>query len=67
MHQNILERFCGIGTINIFTNASSGVYGSSNEHGSMAGKNGICIHCVENVQEEYRKIRQIIDEKTSED
>lgn len=55
MSQNILERFCGIGTIKIFTNASNGGY------------NGIYIHCVYNVQEQYMIIKEIIDTETSED
>lgn len=67
MNQNILERFCGIGTIRIFTNASSGGYGASSRHNNMGGRNGIYIHCVEDVQEQYRTIKQIIDEGTPED
>lgn len=67
MNQNILERLCGIGTIRIFTNASSGIYTASNNHNSMAGRNGIYIHCVEDVQEQYRIIKQIIDEGIPED
>lgn len=63
MKQNILERFCGIGTIKIFTNASSG-YGSYNSHNNMRGKNGIYIHCIDNVEEQYKAIKQIIDEGT---
>lgn len=66
MSQGILERICGIGTIKIFTNASSGVY-NANNHGSMRGRNGIYIHCIENVQEEYKKVKQIIDEGTPDD
>lgn len=65
MSQNILQRFCGIGTIRIFTNASSGGYNTGN-HNNMRGRNGISIHCVENVQEQYRIIKQIIDEGTPE-
>lgn len=60
MSKSIIERMFGLGTINIFTNASSG--GSGGSHGNMNGRNGIHIHCVENVEEEYRKIKQIIDE-----
>lgn len=63
MTQNILERMCNIGTIRIFTTASSGNYGTNN-HNGMRGKNGIYIHCVENVREQYEKIKQIIDEGT---
>lgn len=66
MNQNILERFCDIGTIKIFTNASSG-YGNSGNHNNMRGRNGLYIHCVDNVQEQYRAIKQIIDEGTPED
>lgn len=67
MNQNILERICGIGTIRIYTNASSGSYGISSSHNSTRGRNGIYIHCVEDVQEQYRTIKQIIDEGTPED
>ena len=67
MHQNILERLCGIGTIRIFTSASSGGYGYSNKHNNMRGRNGIYIHCVRDVQSQYQLIKQIIDEGTPED
>lgn len=66
MSQSIFERICGIGTIKIFTNASSGGYNGKN-HNSMNGRNGIYIHCVNNVQEQYRIIKQVIDEGTPED
>lgn len=66
MSRNILERICGIGTIRIFTNASSGGYGGRN-HSSMQGRNGIFIHCLEDVEEQYRIIKQIIDEGTPEE
>ena len=66
MSQSILERICGIGTIKIFTNASSGGYNGRN-HNSMQGRNGIYIHCVEDVQEQYRIVKQIIDEGTPEE
>ena len=65
MSQSILERMCGIGTIKIFTNASSGYGGRS--HNSMKGRNGIYIHCLENVQEQYKIVKQIIDEGTPEE
>ncbi|MBR5227395.1 MAG: PH domain-containing protein [Clostridia bacterium] len=64
MSRGIIERIFGLGTINIFTNASSGYYNGRNNHGGMNTRNGIHIHCVANVNEEYRKIRQIIDEST---
>ena len=67
MNQNILERLCDIGTIRIFTNASSGGYGYSNKHNNMRGRNGIYIHCVRDVQSQYQLIKQIIDEGTPED
>ncbi len=66
MTQNILERIFKIGTIRIFTNASSGNYGYGRNH-NMIGKNGIFIHCVKNVKEEYNKVKEIIDEGTQED
>lgn len=66
LSQSILERICGIGTIKIFTNASSDMYMGRN-HNSLKGKNGIYIHCVRGVQEQYKKIKQIIDEGTSEE
>lgn len=65
MSRNLLERFCGIGTIRIYTNASSGIY-NGNKHNSMKGQNGIIIHCVDNVEEQYKTIKQIIDEGTPE-
>lgn len=66
MTQNILERIFNIGTIRVFTNASSGGYGYGRNH-NMRGKNGIFIHCVKNVKEEYNQVKQIIDEGTPED
>lgn len=66
MHQNVLEKMFNIGTIRIFTNASSGYSGDSS-HNSMKGKNGIYIHCLENVKQQYQAIKKIIDEGTSED
>lgn len=62
MSQNILERLCNIGTIKIFTNASSG-YGAGG-HNSMKGRNGLYIHCLENVQSQYQTIKQLIDDGT---
>lgn len=66
MSQNVLERLCGIGTIKISTNAFSGS-NSTRSHNSMRGMNGIFIHCVEDVEEQYKIIKQIIDEGTPED
>ena len=63
MHQNILERMFGIGTIRLFTNASSG-YGYGGRRGNML--NGINIHCVDNVSEQFKKVRELIDEATEE-
>ena len=65
MTQNILERLFKIGTIRIFTNASSGMgaaYGKANN--MKMQQNGILIHCVNNVKEEYEAIKKIIDEGT---
>lgn len=60
MSQNIIERLFGIGKIKVFTNASSGMnngaYGNS-----MRNRNGIQIHCVENVNEQYKKVKELID------
>lgn len=69
MTQNILERMFNIGTIRVFTNASSGAYnyGGNTRHNNMRGRNGIFIHCIENVQEQYKRIKEIIDEGTPED
>lgn len=63
MHQNILERMFGIGTIRLFTNASSG-YGYGRSKGNTL--NGINIHCVTNVNEQFKKVRELIDEATEE-
>lgn len=66
MSQNILERIFNIGTIKVFTNASSGgAYNS--KHNKMYGKNGLAIHCIENVKEQYAKVKEIIDEGTPEE
>lgn len=69
MTQNILERMFKLGTIRVFTNASSGGYNynRNSRHTNMMGKNGIFIHCIENVQENYKRIKEIIDEGTPEE
>lgn len=60
MSQNVIERLFGIGKIKIFTNASSG--GNGGAYGnSMRSKNGIQIHCVENVGEQYKRVKELID------
>lgn len=64
MRQNILERICNLGTIMLYTNASSGMAGSGS-HSNITKKNGIYIHCVKNVQEQYKKIKDIIETGSS--
>lgn len=66
MTQSIIERIFKIGTIKVFTNASSGV-AYNRRHNNMYGKNGLTVHCVENVKEQYQKVKEIIDSGTSED
>ncbi len=66
MSQNILERIFNIGTIRIFTNASSGTTYNS-KHNNMYGKNGLGIHCIKNVKEQYQKVKELIDEGTPEE
>lgn len=63
MSQNILERFCGIGTIKIFTSASTGY---NSRRGNMGSQNGIYIHCVPNVSKQYKRIKQIINQDENE-
>lgn len=65
MTQNILERIFKIGTIRVFTNASSGRT-NYNRRNNMQGQNGVIIHCVTNVKEQYSKVKEIIDECTEE-
>lgn len=65
MTQNILERIFNIGTIRVFTNASSASY-TGRKHNTNA-RNGLYIHCVENVKEQYQKVKELIDEGTPED
>lgn len=62
MSQNILERIFKIGTIRIFTNASSGYTGGYGNNRNAQMYNGIIIHCVENVKEQYEAVKKIIDE-----
>jgi|GEM_PF-2862615 len=65
MTQNILERIFKIGTIRIFTNASSGMaygYNGKFNNNMRMQQNGIIIHCVKNVKKEYETIKKIIDE-----
>lgn len=59
MSQNVLERMFSIGTIKIFTSATSGY--NNSRHGEMYNRNGVVIHCVRDVRENYNKIKEIID------
>lgn len=61
LKQNVIQRLFGIGTIRIFTNATSG-YNRNNRN-----MNGLQIHCVENPQEQYKKVKELIDGVISED
>ena len=63
MTQNILERLFNIGTIRIYTSASTTTYDRKNSR----GQNGIYIHCINNIQEQYNKIKEIIDEDTTDE
>ena len=56
---------CNLGTIRIYTNASNGI-NNSGKH-NTTGKNGIHIHCVKNVREQYKTIREIIDKATEDE
>ncbi|MCI8277234.1 MAG: PH domain-containing protein [Clostridia bacterium] len=57
MTQNIIERIFKIGKIRIFTNASSGVaYNNKNKN-----INGVVVHCIKNVNEEYKKVKELVD------
>ncbi len=67
MSQSIFERMFDLGTIRIFTNASSGTGYYGNKHNNMVGRNGINIHCVTNIQEQYQKVKELIDEGTQEE
>lgn len=58
--------FIVVDTIRIFTNASSG-YTTNNGHNKMNGRNGIYIHCVENVAEQYSTIKKMIDDGSPEE
>lgn len=63
MTQNIFERMFGLGCIRLYTSASSAI-STANEH-SQTGKNGIMIHCVKNVKENYKIIKELIDKSES--
>jgi len=66
MSEGIMERIFGIGTIKIFTNASSNVQ-SQSSFGHMTGNgNGIVIHCLTDVKAKYQEIKKIVDEGTVE-
>lgn len=67
LRQNVLERALNLGTIRLNTNATTGVYNSSNRHNNAGQLNGVHIHCVENVKDQYKAIKQIIDEGTPND
>lgn len=66
MSEGIIERMFGIGTIKIYTNASSNI-NTGNNYSHMSGNgNGIVIHCLTNVKEKYQEIKKIVDEGTEE-
>lgn len=58
MSKNIIERIFNLGTIRIYTNASSG--GGYRKH-SGDGSNGIVLHCVGNVEERLAEVKSLID------
>ncbi|MBO5141739.1 MAG: PH domain-containing protein [Clostridia bacterium] len=60
MSQNVLERMFGIGRIRLYTNASS-AYNTGRNH-NQTGKNGIDIHCIVNVKEQHKLVKEILDE-----
>lgn len=64
MRQSVLERICNLGTIILYTSASSGI-GGSGSHSNITRRNGIYIHCVKNVQEQYKKIKGIMETGSS--
>lgn len=66
MSQNIIERLFGIGKIKVFTNASSGMGNGAYGNG-IKNRNGIQIHCVENVVEQYQKVKELIDNGSEEE
>jgi len=63
MSQGVLQRIFNIGDIVFYTTASSSVGTSGSHH---AGDNGIHIHCVQNVEEEYERIKAIVEKGTEE-
>ena len=66
LRQNIFERMFNIGTIRIFTNASSsfgGGYGGNNSR----NMNGLQIHCIQNPKEQYQKVKELIDAASSDE
>ena len=62
--QNILQRMFNIGTIRIFTNATSGYMGNNKASRNM---NGLQIHCVQNPKEQYQKVKELIDAASSDE
>ena len=60
MSQNIIERMFGIGRIRLYTNASS-AFNKSRNH-KQTGKNGIDIHCVANIKDQYKMVKDLLDE-----
>ncbi len=65
LKQNVLERMFGIGTIRIYTNASSGY--SYGNHNNMKNLNGLQIHCIQNPKEQYEKVKALIDAGSEEE
>ena len=59
LRQNIIQRMFNIGTIRVFTNATSGYKGNNRN------LNGLNIHCIENPQEQYKKVKELIDNESA--
>lgn len=72
MYQNIFEQIFNCGKIQIVTNDSM-INANRRKFGSrryydryrLAGKSGIYIYCAGNINEQYKKIKEIIDEGMS--
>lgn len=58
MTKNILERMFNLGTIHLYTNASSGIRRSRH---NASGGNGLALHCISDIEQVLPYIKNLVD------
>lgn len=58
MTKNIIERIFNLGTIHLYTNASSGI--RRGRHNASVG-NGLALHCISDIEQVLPHIKKLVD------